>query len=99
MVRWAPRASPPPSSWFAVAVRSGPSADHPAILNDSHTKERMTKKPTSKRETSVRSSAPATKGKPRSGHSEPAEPPARPPATTEGLDGAMRALALALDKK
>jgi len=28
-----------------------------------------------------------------------AEPPFHPPTTTEGLDGAMRALALALDKK
>ncbi|HEY1547448.1 MAG TPA: ribosome silencing factor [Kofleriaceae bacterium] len=27
------------------------------------------------------------------------EPPAEPPTTTDGLDGAMRALALALDKK
>jgi ribosome-associated protein len=28
-----------------------------------------------------------------------AEPPAEPPTTTDGLDGAMRALALGLDKK
>ncbi len=40
--------------------------------------------------------APATKGKAR-GVS--AEPPHKPPVTTEGLDGAMHALALALDKK
>jgi ribosome-associated protein len=38
----------------------------------------------------------ATKGKARSVAEEPA---ARAPTTTEGLDGAMRALALALDKK
>jgi len=56
----------------------------------------MTKKPHPKRDTSVKPSPPATKGKARSTQ---AEPPARPPATTEGLDGAMRALALALDKK
>jgi ribosome-associated protein len=39
--------------------------------------------------------APATKGKARSGD----EAAAKPPATTEGLAGAMRALELALDKK
>jgi ribosome-associated protein len=66
------------------------------------------------RNASVKGSPPAIKGKPRSvkfaersesGGRGPAgfagaedEPPA-PPATTEGLDGAMRALALALDKK
>lgn len=44
----------------------------------------------------VKGSPPATKGKPRSATFQ--EPPA-PPVTTEGLDGAMRALALALDKK
>jgi ribosome-associated protein len=49
-----------------------------------------------KRNPAVKPSPPATKGEPRSAH---AEPPARPPLTTEGLDGAMRALALALDKK
>lgn len=57
----------------------------------------MTKKPHSKRDASVAASPPATKGKPRSAIKD--EPPARPPATTEGLDGAMRALAFALDKK
>jgi ribosome-associated protein len=57
----------------------------------------MTKKPHSKRDVAVPPSSPATKGKPRSATKE--EPSARPPATTEGLDGAMRALALALDKK
>jgi ribosome-associated protein len=58
----------------------------------------MTKKPHSKpkRDISVKPSPPATKGKARSAQ---AEPSPRPPATTEGLDGAMRALALALDKK
>ena len=56
----------------------------------------MTKKPHSKRDTQVPASPPATKGKARSAM---AEPPAAPTATTEGLDGAMRALALALDKK
>jgi ribosome-associated protein len=61
----------------------------------------MTKKPQAKREVAVPASPPATKGKARSAMAE--EPPARPPAITggldEGLDGAMRALALALDKK
>ena len=56
----------------------------------------MTKKPHSKRDESVPPSSPATKGKARSAAAEPA---ARPPATTEGLDGALRALELALDKK
>jgi ribosome-associated protein len=56
----------------------------------------MTKKPQSKRDASVKPSAPATQGKARAARSEPS---ARPPATTEGLDGALRALALALDKK
>jgi ribosome-associated protein len=56
----------------------------------------MTKKPHVKRDESVKPAPPATQGKARSAA---AEPPARPPATTEGLDGAMRALALALDKK
>jgi ribosome-associated protein len=63
----------------------------------------MTKKPHTKRDTSVPAAPPATRGKPRSAATVAAtvidEPPARPPATTEGLDGAMRALALALDKK
>jgi ribosome-associated protein len=57
----------------------------------------MTKKPHSKRDVSVPPSQPATKGKARSAMAE--EPAFRPSATTEGLDGAMRALALALDKK
>ena len=56
----------------------------------------MTKKPHSKRDTSIPPSSPATQGKPRSAIAEPAP---RPPATTEGLDGALRALELALDKK
>ena len=57
----------------------------------------MTKKPHSKRDAAVTPAAPATKGKSRSITKE--EPSARPPATTEGLDGALRALELALDKK
>jgi ribosome-associated protein len=56
----------------------------------------MTKKPHSKRDASVPPAPPATKGKPRSAITEPSP---RPPATTEGLDGALRALELALDKK
>jgi len=44
----------------------------------------------------VAPSAAATKGRPRSAAP---EPPPRAPATTEGLDGAMRALTLALEKK
>jgi ribosome-associated protein len=56
----------------------------------------MTKKPHSKRDAAVPAGPPATHGKPRSATK---EEPSRPPATTEGLDGAMRALALALDKK
>src|SRR5512140_276008 len=56
----------------------------------------MTKKPPPKRDASVPPAPPATKGKARSAATEPA---ARPPATTERLDGAVRALALALDKK
>jgi ribosome-associated protein len=51
---------------------------------------------------SVKPSVPATKGKPRSAEPRiqpPAEPAPRAPATTEGLDGAMRALTLALEKK
>jgi len=61
----------------------------------------MTKKPHSKRDASVPASPPATKGKPRSAMAEepPAASPATTEATTEGLDGAMRALELALDKK
>ncbi|HET7502096.1 MAG TPA: ribosome silencing factor [Kofleriaceae bacterium] len=57
----------------------------------------MTKKPTKKRDASAAGAPPATKGKARSATVEAAPP--RPPATTEGLDGAMRALTLALDKK
>ena len=56
----------------------------------------MTKKPLQKRNVSVKPSPPTTKGKARSAKH---EPPAPLPQTTEGLDGAMRALALALDKK
>jgi ribosome-associated protein len=56
----------------------------------------MTKKPHSKRNAAVKGSPPQTKGKARSAKVE--EPPPRP-LTTEGLDGSMRALALALDKK
>jgi ribosome-associated protein len=56
----------------------------------------MTKKPHSKRDEKVPGSPPATKGKSRTILSEDA--PATP-LTTEGLEGAMRALALALDKK
>lgn len=63
----------------------------------------MTKKPTSKRDVKVPPGPVATKGKPRSGRSDgrdgaDGEPPPAPPST-EGLDGALRALALALDKK
>lgn len=53
-------------------------------------------KRTAKREPSVKPSPPATKGKPRTAAP---EPPARAPASTEGLDGAMRALTLALERK
>jgi ribosome-associated protein len=56
----------------------------------------MTKQPHSKRNAAVKGAPPATQGKARSAKLE--EPPPRP-LTTEGLDGAMRALALALDKK
>src|SRR5512140_637709 len=59
----------------------------------------MTKKPHSKRNESVPAGSPATKGKARSAGPMLDEAAARPPATTEGPDGAMRALALALDKK
>jgi ribosome-associated protein len=52
-----------------------------------------------KRATSVKPSPPATTGKARSAKTaEPAAPPPSPPST-EGLDGAMKALAFALDKK
>ena len=56
----------------------------------------MTKKQTSKQRGAVKPATAATKGKSRAAH---VEAPARPPSSTEGLDGAMRALALALDKK
>jgi len=52
-------------------------------------------KRTSKRDSSIKPSAPATRGKPRS----VPEPAVVVPQTTEGLDGAMRALTLALEKK
>jgi ribosome-associated protein len=61
----------------------------------------MTKKPQPKRDGSPKA-PPATKGKARStvsAASAAGDAPADPPQTTEGLDGAMRALALALDKK
>jgi ribosome-associated protein len=51
------------------------------------------------RNAAVKGSPPATKGKARSVKLEAPSPSPGPPATTEGLDGAMRALALALDKK
>jgi ribosome-associated protein len=56
----------------------------------------MTKKPTSKR-TPVPTGSPATKGRPRAGVAAP--PTLTPTLTEEGLDGALRALTLALDKK
>ena len=56
----------------------------------------MTQKKKSSAKRGNGSHPPATKGK---GRSSIAEAPPGPPATTEGLDGAMRALALALDKK
>jgi ribosome-associated protein len=68
----------------------------------------MTKKPSTKRSVSVKPSDTATHGRPRSAAAKlssatkarPIEPAAPPtPPTTEGLDGAMRALAFALDKK
>src|SRR5262245_19411083 len=61
----------------------------------------MTKKqPTSQvpRNASVKGAPPATKGKARSVKEVPLTPPATP-AGVEGLDGAMRALTLALEKK
>jgi ribosome-associated protein len=61
------------------------------------TKNKRTKRESSGKQ-SIKPSASATKGRSRSAHSHP-EPPPRAPATTEGLDGAMRALTLALDKK
>jgi ribosome-associated protein len=59
------------------------------------TSQAKTQRP-SKRNDAVQPSPPATQGKARSA---PPEPPFRAPATTEGLDGAMRALTLALEKK
>ena len=58
-------------------------------------KNKRTKRESSVKQ-SIKPSASATKGRPRSAAP---EPPPRAPATTEGLDGAMRALTLALDKK
>src|SRR6476469_6769703 len=55
----------------------------------------MTKKPPTKRTASLKAAPPATKGRPRSAVAEAHAPP---PATTEGLDGAMRSLTLALEK-
>jgi ribosome-associated protein len=69
------------------------------------TKNKRTKqsiKPSASVKQSIKPSASATKGRPRSAErpiQPPVEPPLRAPATTEGLDGAMRALTLALDKK
>ena len=64
------------------------------------TKNQQTKRESSVKQ-SIKPSASATKGRPRSASQihPPAEPAPRAPATTEGLDGAMRALTLALDKK
>lgn len=64
----------------------------PQMTQPTHTK----KKPAAQRDAQVKPSPPQTKGKARS--IQP-EPPSRAPTTTEGLDGAMRALTLALDKK
>jgi ribosome-associated protein len=61
----------------------------------------MTKKPPPKRDAPPRRSPPATQGRARSVAIE-ADAPDRAsatPASVDGLDGAMRALALALDKK
>src|ERR1700759_4984473 len=64
----------------------------PQMTQPTHTK----KKPATKRDAQVKPSPPQTQGKARSIQS---EPPTRAPVTTEGIDGAMRALTLALDKK
>jgi ribosome-associated protein len=56
----------------------------------------MTQKKKTAANKGVNGPAPATKGKVRTIAEQPS---VRPTATTEGLDGAMRALALALDKK
>jgi len=61
------------------------------------TKNKRTKRESSVKQ-SIKPSASSTTGRPRSAQP-PLEPPPRAPATTEGLDGAMRALTLALDKK
>ena len=59
-----------------------------------------TKSTTSKRGAGNGNGKTATQGRSRAAGAETAAPPAHKPAkTTEGLDGAMRALALALDKK
>ena len=54
----------------------------------------MTKKPHNPRDAAVKGAPPATQGKPRSVKIDEREPP----TTTEGLDGAMRSLTLALEK-
>jgi len=59
----------------------------------------MTKKQHDPRNAAVKGAPPATTGKPRSVKIQESQPPDATPASTEGLDGAMRALALALDKK
>jgi ribosome-associated protein len=63
------------------------------------TKNKRTRRESSVKQ-SIKASASATTGRPRSAQS-PVQPPAEPPrpVTTEGLDGAMRALTLALEKK
>src|SRR5262249_45262115 len=62
----------------------------------SHAWSQMTQTKNKRTKQSIKPSASATKGRSRSAAP---EPPPRAPATTEGLDGAMRALTLALDKK
>jgi len=57
----------------------------------------QTKHRNTKRDSSIKPSPAATKGKARS--TAPAARGPAPPKTTEGLDGAMRALTLALEKK
>ena len=61
----------------------------------SQAKNKRTSKRDSSIKQSIKPSAPATKGKPRS----VPEPAVVVPESTEGLDGAMRALTLALEKK
>lgn len=58
----------------------------------------MSKQPPQKRSTSVPAGAPATKGRSRATQPASAAPPMPPPGP-DGLDDALRALALALDKK